>query len=256
MRILIVDDNPLDREMIRETVKDIDESFSVSEAENIETMFKRLKKPFDVLLLDISLDVSDSTNSAGLDALRELIGEYPDVPIAIVTGHFKDKVEEFLSYLGTSKQLIDYIDKTKLGEDRLQQTFQKAIDYRAEYRKSKYDDDRSKYYFEAFTGDNWRQRVVAESWIPDSNGACNINGMLVWIATEELIRNKVQFQKDEKVNISVLISQLRQKRILDYQTSENIFKAKFARDNFIHQKQNISKADALLMCDCYEILSS
>lgn len=256
MRVLIVDDSPLDREMIRETVREIDDAISVSEAEDIETMFKRLKKPCDLLLLDISLDNADTTNSAGLHALHDLIGDYPDVPIAIVTGHFEDKVREFLSYLGTSKQLIDYIDKAVLDEDRLNQTIQKAIEYRTEYRSSKYDDDRSKYFFEAFTGDNWRQRVVAESWIPDSNGACNINGMLVWIATEDFIRNKTQTLRDDKINISVLISRLKDMKVLDFQTANNIFKAKFARDSFIHHKQDISKTDALLMCDCYETLSA
>lgn len=254
MRVLIVDDSPFDREMIRETIREIDESFSVAESENITTMFNRLKKPCDLLLLDISLDSTDPTNSAGLNALRELMGEYPDVPIAIVTGHFEDKVREFLSYLGASKQLIDYIDKSRMNEELLKQTIQKAIAYRHEFRESRSSENRAQYYFEAFTGENWKQRVTAESWIPDMSGSCNINGMLVWVAIENIVRRLIPTPAGEKVNVSALISTMKQRRMITYDMADLIFQSKFIRDNFVHQKQDIRKSDALLMCECLEKL--
>lgn len=255
MNFMIVDDSPFDREMVRITLKEIDETCSVSETDSIETMFKRLKKPCDLLLLDISLDSADSTNSAGLDALRSLIGEFPDVPIAFITGHFADKVREFVSYLGSSKQLIDYIDKSQLNEERLRLTIEKAVVYRNDFRETKSADDRARYYLEAFTGEDWRQRVGAESWIPDLGGCCNINGMLLWVTIEEILRNLAPKMTQEKANISTLITALKVRGMLSHDLSEMIFRCKFARDNFAHHKQDIKKSDALLMCKCLDALS-
>lgn len=253
MRVIVVDDSPLDREMICETLKEIDEAISVSEAENIEIMFKRLKKPCDLLLLDISLDISDPTNSAGLDALHELMGEYPDVPIAIVTGHFEDKVREFLSYLGTSKQLIDYIDKSLLNEERLHQSIEKAVTYRKAYRDSRAVEDRSTYYFQAFTGENWKERVTAEAWIAE-DGSCNINGMLIWIAIEDSVRRLSNSFSGEKASVSSLITYLKQSRKIDASLADKLFRSKFIRDHFVHHRQSICKTDAQFMTDCLDEL--
>lgn len=83
LRVLLIEDNPGDARLIRETLKDIkDFRFTLEHLGLLAEGLKRLasEKP-DVLLLDLSLP-----DSAGLDTVARVRQQAPSLPVVVLTG--------------------------------------------------------------------------------------------------------------------------------------------------------------------------
>lgn len=80
-RILIVDDEPLIREILMTTLAD--EGYEVVEAESGEVALELFReKPCDLVISDISM-----SNISGIDLLFSLKQIYPDVEVILITGY-------------------------------------------------------------------------------------------------------------------------------------------------------------------------
>lgn len=116
VKVLVADDEGIARKIIKKTVESM--GFEVvAEAKNGEeaiNLYKQFKP--DILLLD--LDMPDKT---GETVLKEVIGEYPDALIIMVTAH-KDKnvlgdcfglgAKDYISKDATREETISTIRKT------------------------------------------------------------------------------------------------------------------------------------------------
>jgi len=85
-RVLIVDDNPADRDFVRAALRqewselpEISEAFSVAMA--VDKL--RAEERFDLVLLDLEL-----SGSKGVSAVCEIRKAAPETPIVVLTGNF------------------------------------------------------------------------------------------------------------------------------------------------------------------------
>ncbi len=81
LRVLLVEDNPGDADLVREALARADKSLALVQVERISEAIERaLEAAFDVVLLDLSLP--DSFELAGA---RQLRAAFPDLPIVVLT---------------------------------------------------------------------------------------------------------------------------------------------------------------------------
>jgi DNA-binding response OmpR family regulator len=87
MRILIVEDSPTDRELLRYLLEDQFQSEAkFREANNLATAFRYLEQGnIDCILLDLQLP-----DSAGKETFRKINDRFPDIPTVVMT-HNKDR---------------------------------------------------------------------------------------------------------------------------------------------------------------------
>lgn len=87
MRILIVEDSPTDRQLLKYLLEDkFKDQAKFREASNLESAFKYLDMGnIDCVVLDLQLP-----DSAGKETFEKLVERYPDVPVIIMT-HSKDR---------------------------------------------------------------------------------------------------------------------------------------------------------------------
>ena len=87
MRILIVEDSPTDRQLLKYLLEDrFKDQAKFREASNLESAFKYLDMGnIDCVVLDLQLP-----DSVGKETFERLIERYPDVPVIIMT-HSKDR---------------------------------------------------------------------------------------------------------------------------------------------------------------------
>ena len=87
IKILIADDHVLIREGLRKILKEAPDMSVISEAQNAREVFERLKENSrDVVVLDISLP-----GKSGLEILKDLKQEKPDIPVLILSMHPEDR---------------------------------------------------------------------------------------------------------------------------------------------------------------------
>ena len=136
MKALIVDDSPQDRKILRRIIKKEYSDCEVLEAGNISEMYSKLSMSCDLLFQDIALSSSHEPDSEGLMALYDVIESYPGLPVAIVTGHFYDKVREFHGgFLGRTNQIIGFLDKLKYSSEDVIDVILKAEEFTARYKE-------------------------------------------------------------------------------------------------------------------------
>jgi two-component system, cell cycle sensor histidine kinase and response regulator CckA len=89
LRVLLVEDNPGDSDFIKEILEAAGgEVFELTDVARLDEAARAAKREtFDVVLLDLGLP-----DSAGLETLRGMRQQAPDVPIVVVTGNIEDQV--------------------------------------------------------------------------------------------------------------------------------------------------------------------
>ena len=87
MRILIVEDNPTDRDLLKYLLESrFQNEAKFREANNLETAFRYLDgRNIDCVILDLQLP-----DSTGKETFQRLSDRYPDVPVIVMT-HNKDR---------------------------------------------------------------------------------------------------------------------------------------------------------------------
>jgi CheY-like chemotaxis protein len=81
MRILIVEDNPTDRELLREVLVGSDSDNEVEEVQTLQEALKQLQaQDFDCILLDLQLP-----DSTGKDTFDKIFSYFPNIPIIVAT---------------------------------------------------------------------------------------------------------------------------------------------------------------------------
>jgi DNA-binding NarL/FixJ family response regulator len=120
MRVLLVDDHAVVREGMKLVLAEED-SVVVGEASTGQEALERVRaESWDVVVLDIGLP-----DRNGLDVLREIKGEYRDLPVLVLT-MFGDEVHAvrvlkaggagFLSKESVSDELLDAVRSVARGE--------------------------------------------------------------------------------------------------------------------------------------------
>jgi signal transduction histidine kinase len=193
--ILIIEDNKLDRVLLKEYLKDINDfHFTLSEADTLRDGFKSLNTKLpDVILLDLNLP-----DSMALDTFFDLHKKVPNIPIIILTGISDTK----LSLEAVKNGAQDYLDKAWINSIILY----KSILYAIERQKLKNRLERSEELMiaqsrQAAMGDmigmiahQWRQPITHISMIA--------NNLLADIELEEL-NNQELAQSLHSINLQV-----------------------------------------------------
>ena len=134
-RVLVIEDERLDRILIQELLADQPESFSLVHAESLSFACDRLSKgDIDVVLLDLGLPVS--MGIATFNRLHEL---FPDVPVVVISGLNDDQT----ALAAVNKGAQDYLTKGELGSTLLKRTIRHAIErnrLRIELRNASLED--------------------------------------------------------------------------------------------------------------------
>ena len=120
LRILLVEDNPHDADLLRETLATVGASLEMRHAERLDQAIKCLGQmaPIDVILLDLLLP-----DSMGLATLQRINSAAPHLPILVLTG----TEDEALGIEAVRLGAQDYLVKGEIGARRLLQSIRHAI---------------------------------------------------------------------------------------------------------------------------------
>ena len=120
LKVLVVDDSPLFRRGVRDLVIEGFRGAKVGEAGNAHKMLELLRlKPWDVAVMDISMPGMN-----GLDALKQVKQEFPDLPVLILSMHpeeqyairmFKAGADGYLTKAVAPEELVKAIKKVQGG---------------------------------------------------------------------------------------------------------------------------------------------
>ena len=102
-RVLIVDDNEMNRDMLARRLER--KGYEVGVAESAQALLKRVQeKPVDLILLDIEMP-----EISGLDALQTLRASYTPIELPIIMVTAKDQSEDIVKALNLGAN--DYLTK-------------------------------------------------------------------------------------------------------------------------------------------------
>ncbi|SHJ66156.1 PAS domain S-box-containing protein [Desulfatibacillum alkenivorans DSM 16219] len=120
IRVLVVEDNPADLDLVTEYLEMGVHDFCVESASSIEDACTQLKNSkFDVVLLDLGLP-----DSQGVETVSRMVKECPSIPIIALTG--RDDDETALQAIREGAQ--DYLVKGKISPDQIIRAIRYAID--------------------------------------------------------------------------------------------------------------------------------
>jgi signal transduction histidine kinase len=121
IKILLVEDNPADARLLRETLRDINENkFELTHIQSLsEAIVQLAEHSFDAILLDLFLP-----DSQGLETVERILSAAPALPIIVLTG-LKD---ESTGIQAVRKGAQDYLIKGQTNSDLLI----RAINYSTE----------------------------------------------------------------------------------------------------------------------------
>ncbi|MFZ5453362.1 MAG: PAS domain S-box protein [Thermodesulfobacteriota bacterium] len=122
IRVLYVDDNPLDRELVRDALEKEQEGFHITEAASRQEFEARLQEGgFDLVLSDFNI-----LGYEGLQVIKAVKAKDPYLPVIIVTGTGSEEIAVEAMRAGAS----DYIIKTPSHIQRLPITIHKVLERR------------------------------------------------------------------------------------------------------------------------------
>jgi two-component system sensor histidine kinase/response regulator len=132
--VLLIEDNPGDARLIRETLEDETSArFKLELAEDLGSGLERLSEGgIDVALLDLSLP-----DSHGLETLHQAHAHAPDVPIVVLTGLNDDAAAAEALKSGGQ----DYLNKGLLNYCILHLSIERAIERKRSERPSPRDEE-------------------------------------------------------------------------------------------------------------------
>ena len=122
IKILVSDDHPIFREGLKKIIEEAPDMEVVDEAADGEETLKKLQDvDFDVLIMDICMP-----GKSGLEVLKQLQEEKPDLPVLILSMYTEEKyaqraikkgASEYLSKLRASSELISAIRRVLQKRD-------------------------------------------------------------------------------------------------------------------------------------------
>ncbi len=120
LQILLVEDNPADIRLLRETLADVGEKrFLISCADSMRSAIQHLcEGPFDLILLDLTLP-----DSEGLNTLQRMRAAAPLLPIVVLSG----VQEEAVTLLALQNGAQDYLVKGQTDKHLLVRSVRYAI---------------------------------------------------------------------------------------------------------------------------------
>ncbi len=120
IKILLVEDNPGDARLVKETLADAAEpQFDLTHVERLNEARKRLaQEQFDVVLLDLMLP-----DKPRMGSLIEIYDQARRVPIVVLTGMDDDMMESWTIEEGAQ----DYLVKGQVDRDSLVRCIRHAI---------------------------------------------------------------------------------------------------------------------------------
>jgi PAS domain S-box-containing protein len=122
IRILYVDDNPLDRDLVRDSLEREQEGFQLIEASSRQEFEERLQEGnFDLVLSDFNI-----LGFEGLQVIEAVKAKDPDLPVIIVTGTGSEEIAVESMRSGAA----DYIIKTPNHIKRLPVTIGAVLEKR------------------------------------------------------------------------------------------------------------------------------
>ena len=107
-KILVIDDDKLVLGSIEKQLKNKKLSIHLID-DPVQALEEISKNQYDLVLCDIRMK-----SISGLDVLKKLKLNYPDIPVIIITGYIDDKIMEKAENLGSSDFLIKPITKKVL----------------------------------------------------------------------------------------------------------------------------------------------
>ncbi len=121
VRILLVEDNPGDARLLRETLREAEGfPFVLSHAERLADAAALLaESPADVVLLDLSLP-----DAHGLDTVRRMLDAAPEIPIIVLTGTDDERLALQAVHAGAQ----DYLAKGRVEGPLLARSIRYAIE--------------------------------------------------------------------------------------------------------------------------------
>ena len=121
LKLLLVEDNPGDARLLQETLHDVESlKFDIYTVDNLSSAVETLGlEDFDIVLLDLTLP-----DSQGLEICMKLRGEYPEIPVIVLTG--LDDEELALRALHQGAQ--DYLVKGKFETSLLLRSMRYGIE--------------------------------------------------------------------------------------------------------------------------------
>lgn len=119
LRILVVDDDGVDRKALRRALAQTGTAPEVGEADAVLAAIDLLTaEEFDCVFMDYNLPDGD-----GLTFLHGLRAAGIDIPVVMLTGQQDDRVAAQLGESGAA----DYVDKAELTPDRVVESLRRAL---------------------------------------------------------------------------------------------------------------------------------
>ena len=121
LRILLVEDNPRDADLLQDTLAQIEGQLEITHVERLQqaTEFLQQGEQADVILLDLGL-----SDSMGIDTLEQANGAAPHLPIIVLTG----LEDEALGTEAVRKGAQDYLVKGQTKPQMLLRAIHHAIE--------------------------------------------------------------------------------------------------------------------------------
>ena len=122
IKVLYVDDNPMDRELVRDALEKEQEGFQITEASSRQEFEACLQEGgFDLVLSDFNI-----LGFEGLQVIEAIKAGYPGLPVIIVTGTGSEEIAVEAMRSGAA----DYVIKTPRHIQRLPITIQAVLEKR------------------------------------------------------------------------------------------------------------------------------
>ena len=119
-RVLIADDHPIVREGLKQIVAEASDIVIHGEANDGNEVLNGIRtEQYDVVVLDLTMP-----GPSGLDLLKQMKSEYPDLPVLILSMHPEDQyavrllragAAGYLNKEGAAEQLVEAIRKVAAG---------------------------------------------------------------------------------------------------------------------------------------------